>query len=276
MIVVPGFNAAWDVIVQAPSWLPGTVERAERQQVMAGGNPAELRLVTTTTRSRTDICLTTGAGVTTVVNGPPPPVSSADVDAALELLEASIETGDVVVLAGRQLSGSIPRLLALIARRGGQLVVDASGPDLAECLDASPPIAKVNAPELAALSPGATSADALVIGRSLAPQPTALIVTDGERGLRAWLADGPVVDVRPPRVQEMNGFGAGDAMTAGIVAALDEGRPLVDGLVKGTAWAAATVERLGPEFDSDRARALESAVVVDWIAAPSAGVISLD
>jgi fructose-1-phosphate kinase PfkB-like protein len=304
VIVVAGFNPAWDVIVQARSWLPGSVERAERQQVVPGGKAVnvarncgrmgvptrlvvladaqlaeamgqalaahvDLRLVASRTRSRTDVCLTTGDGVTTVVNGPPPSVASAEIEAALELLETSIDAGDVVVLAGRQLPGSVAPLLGLVSRRGGRLVVDVSGPDLPTCLDASPSIAKVNAAELSALSPDAAVSDARWAGRSLAPQPAELIVTDGERGLRAWLADGRIVDVRPPHAREINAFGAGDAMTAGIVAALDAGRPTIDGLVRGTAWAAAAVECFGPEFDPDRARALESRVEIEWVEAPT-------
>jgi fructose-1-phosphate kinase PfkB-like protein len=308
VIVVPSLNTSRDVIVRVRSWAPGAVERAELQMVIPGGKAVnvarvcgwmgtpvrlvaladadladqirdmsplvETHLVVSAAPSRTDVCLTTGRGVTTVVNGPAPPSRPVDIAAAMKLLDDAIGPGDLVVLAGRQLPGTLGPLISMAGKHEARLIADMSGNDLSVGLAAGPAIAKVNAAELAASSPNSSPAAAWRNGRALAPQPRELVVTRGEHGLRAWLADGRVAEVRPPRIRAVNDFAAGDALTAGIVSASAEGRPLLDGLVRGSAWAAASVERLGLDFEPDRARGLGGEVSVELVSEASAAAAS--
>jgi fructose-1-phosphate kinase PfkB-like protein len=303
VIVILSLNTSRDVMIQVPSWEPGAVERAERQVIIPGGKAVnvarvcgwmgtrvrlvaladaeladqirdlsplvETHLVVSSAPSRTDVCLTTGSGVTTVVNGPTPKSRPVDVAAAMKLLDEAIEPEDVLVLAGRQQPDTLLPLISMAAKREARLFVDMSGEDLSIGLAAAPAIAKINAAELAASSTNSSPALAWLNGRAMAPQPRELVVTRGEHGLRAWLADGRVAEVRPPRIRLVNDFAAGDAMTAGILSATAEGRPLPDGLVRGSAWAAASVERLGLDFEPDRARALEGEISVEFVSEAS-------
>jgi fructose-1-phosphate kinase PfkB-like protein len=306
MIVVTSLATSRDVIVEVPDWAPGSVRRATRTEVTPGGKPLNVardcalmgipvrlvlladaevasevsrclspliegQIVTSTTPSRTDVCLTDGSGTMTVVNGPIRSPADEELSVALSLLEDATGAGDVVVLAGRQPTGACSSILSLVRRRNARVIVDTSGTDLDTCLAAAPSVAKTTATELAEIRPGRSKAAVWANARVLAPGPTEVVVSDGERGLRAWLADGSRVEVRPPRVHAVNGFGAGDALTAGIAAALAADRPLLDGLVQGTAWAAACVERLGVDFDAGRARALEADVVVESGHGPAGG-----
>jgi fructose-1-phosphate kinase PfkB-like protein len=305
VIVVASLSTSRDVIVQAPSWAAGAVERADREEIGPGGKafnvaricgrmgtpvrlvavvdavlsedvrPAlsplvETHVVISATLSRTDICLTDGAGTTTVINAPVPEPESIDVTRAMSLLEDRVEAGDIVVVAGRQPEGACRRLLELTEQRSARALLDTSGPDLAASLSRAPSVVKVNASELAAISRGSDPADAWRDGRALAPLAKELVVTGGVMGARAWLADGRLVEVRPPRIRAVNAFGAGDALTAGIVAALVEDRPLLEGLIRGTAWAAASAEQLTLDFDPERAQALEAQVAIDDAAEGSA------
>lgn len=299
MIVIASLHTAHEIIMRVPGWRPGDVSRAEATVVTAGGKPlnvarfagrmgADVRLlaaadavlaermahdaslrrmgmtiVTTVRHSRTDIALVDADGAATVVNGEPSTLERFEADRVVATLRRWLGLGDRFVLAG-SLPGPAPvellvRVIALARRATAELIVDASGPILAAALDAHPTIVKVTADELAAAR-GGDPARAWEGGRELAPEPENLIVTGGSRGLRAWLADGSAVEVRPPLVHAVNTLGAGDAVTAGIALTLDTGGSLQDGLVLGTAMAAARLNRLEPDLDPERARALQGEV----------------
>jgi tagatose 6-phosphate kinase len=302
MIVIPSLATSRDVIVEATAWAPGAVLRASRGVATPGGKPlniardcarmgipvrlvvladrllseeveqerstaVDLSLIVSTIPSRTDICLTNGEGTSTVVNGAVQALAAGELAAAMELLESVISPGDVLVLAGRQPPGATSSIVSLARRKGARLVVDTSGSDLNASLAEAPEIVKVTADELAEMEVGQHSQNIWRNGRVLIPQPVELAVSDGANGVRGWLSDGQIVEVRPPTVEIVNPFGAGDALTAGIASAAAEDRSLLDGLVRGTAWAAACVERLGVDFDADRAGSLVPQVSVKFASA---------
>lgn len=295
MIVIPSLHTAHEIIMRVPEWRPGDVSRAQATIVTAGGKPlniarfaarmgrevrftaaadsmlAELMardpslprtgmtIVTTRAPSRTDVTIVDADGRTTVINGEPSTLDRPEEDRLVARLRRLLGAGDHLVIAGT-LPGPAPirlleRLIDAARRAAAELIVDVSGPLLAAALDARPSIVKVTAGELAAAR-GGDAARAWQAGRELAPEPGSLVVTDGPRGLRVWLSDGSALEARPPAVRAVTTLGAGDALTAGVAVALDAGGSLGDGLVLGTAMAAARIERLEPDFDPTRAREL--------------------
>jgi 1-phosphofructokinase len=282
MLIVPVFAPTLDLAMRAEAAI-GAVSRAETTQVSLGGKALnvafsaaamgapvhlialaadwiEARIreqigdaavvtgVRATESSRIDVSIVAGDGTTTVVNSPPHPVSRVEQDAVLSRLQSVIERNDLLVIAGRQPGGIVERLLSIGAEAGARVVLDTSGPDLRTGAATGPEVVKVNVEELAEAF-GISVATAWERGRSVAPQPGTLVITAGATGSRAWIGLSKPFDVIPPSVTAVSTLGAGDAVTAGIAAAMHEGATLREGLVMGTAWAAASAQSFASKID---------------------------
>jgi len=208
--------------------------------------------------SRTDVAIVDDRGGLTVFNAPPPALDPAGLDAALAAVGAALSPGDLLVIAGSQPLGAVAQLVELTRATSARLVVDASGTDLVEALTARPELVKLTAEELAAAGGGTAgtpsgSDDAVEAvwddGRAFVPEARNVVVTRGDRGLRAWLADGAYVDVPAVKTRVVNPLGAGDAVTAALVAALSRGTELREGLYEAARWAGAVVGELGLDLD---------------------------
>ena len=208
--------------------------------------------------SRTDVAIVDDRGGLTVFNAPTPALDPAELDAALAAVAAALSLGDLLVIAGSQPPGAVARLVQVARGASARLVVDASGTDLVEGLTASPELVKLTAEELAAARVGdagtLSGSDEVVEavwrdGRGFVPQARNVVVTRGARGLRAWLADGAFVEVPAVKTRVVNPLGAGDAVTAALVAALSRGTELREGLRDAARWAAGVVGELGLDLD---------------------------
>ncbi|WP_448190458.1 1-phosphofructokinase [Azospirillum sp. sgz301742] len=187
--------------------------------------------------------------------------------AALDTLAASNGT---VVLAGSVPAGvpetayadMIPRL----RRHRSFVVVDASGAPLRHAVAARPDMVKPNAHELSELlgRPLGNRADVVGAAQELAGSGIALVVVSlGAEGAVFVEGDRALLAV-PPRVTVASTVGAGDAMVAGVLAARLEGGDLDSCARRGTAFAAGTLARLGPELPPpDRIAELMDAVTVE-------------
>jgi fructokinase len=82
-------------------------------------------------------------------------------------------------------------------------------------------LVKVSDEDLAWLEPDASAEDAIAAWRQ-AGVDGAVVLTRGARGASVHTASGRVVDVSASRVQVVDTVGAGDALAAGVLAALDE------------------------------------------------------
>jgi fructose-1-phosphate kinase PfkB-like protein len=303
MIVVISLNTPFDVTSLAPGWQPNTVIRAESALLAPAGKALNvarfavtmgarchavvladatlglavertctdlgigLDLVRSGRPSRIDTAVLDGLGGATVLNAQGEAPADDELAECLARLADRLGLADVLVVAGSLPRGItdtlVGRLLEMAAAAGATAILDTSGPELETGLRCAPRVAKINRTELADVRASGDAGRACRDGRAIAPEPANLVITDGSRGLRAWLEDGSCLTVRPPKVKALDPVGAGDALTAGIAAALDSGRTLRDGLVTGTAWAAAKVTALGMRLDADTARALVAGVTVE-------------
>src|SRR5262249_14465472 len=214
-----GFDARW-------SWLPGGESR---------------------------ICMLVidqDAPDTLVINERGPHMSADDWQSLARLI--AMEAAQASALA---ISGSLPpgvaagQLTALLRELSShrQIYLDTSGAALAEALDLPLALLKINAEELGEAlgepidSPAAAHAAAR---RVQARGPAAVIVTLGRAGAvavgeqGAWMA-------RAPEVAAISAVGSGDAMLAGVAAALPERRGLAEGLRLGVACGAANTLTIG-------------------------------
>ncbi|MCX5997891.1 MAG: PfkB family carbohydrate kinase, partial [Chloroflexi bacterium] len=121
------------------------------------------------------------------------------------------------------------------------VVFDASGPGLKAGMEGRPTMAKPNIDEIAELygRPVTTVEEAYKAGRELQDKyGAALVITLGKEGALAVLP-GRAYRIPVLQIPVVSTAGAGDAVLAGLVAALSEGKPIEDGLRLGFAAAAA-------------------------------------
>lgn len=214
-------------------------------------------------------------GSVTDINLPGPQIHAESWRGLLSALDSLAAANRTFVLAGSIPAGvpetAYAELVPRLRARGAFVAVDASGPPLRHAMAAKPDMVKPNRHELSELlgRPLDTRADLLAAARELAASGIALVVVSlGEEGA-VFVEEGRALLAVPPPVRVASTVGAGDAMVAGVLAARLEGGDLDGGDLeaqarRGTAFAAGTLARLGPELPPpDRIAELMAAVRVE-------------
>ncbi|TVV75132.1 1-phosphofructokinase [Sphingomonas solaris] len=217
--------------------------------------PITDRLVRVAGETRTNIKLV-DAGETTDINLPGPVVPPAALAEVERTLAEAATPGTLVIAAGSLPPGCAPdhyaTLAATLSARGARLLLDASGVALTAALEgpAAPYAIKPNRRELADWRgrPLDRIADVAAEARALHARGIALVVVSmGAEGALFLSAEGALV-ARLPAGALASTVGAGDAMVAGIAAALKEGAGLERIARLGTAFAVAKLGRPGPNL----------------------------
>ena len=179
---------------------------------------------------------------------PGPPLAEAEWQACLQQAAATRAESGLVVASGSLPPGApedcYGRLARLLAVHGVRLVVDSSGPALAQALEAGVYLAKPSLRELSELvdAPLDTRAQQLAACRTLVDSGQAQVValSLGSEGALlvsaagAWRADALQVPVAST-------IGAGDSFLAGLVLALSRHAPPEEALAQGIAASAAAL-----------------------------------
>ncbi|WP_022978013.1 1-phosphofructokinase [Nevskia ramosa] len=189
------------------------------------------------------------AADTTDINLPGLVVDGADFDAVRARLLAHSTAGSIVVLAGSLPAGladdSYARLIAELAARGVRCVLDTSGAPLVAALDAPrdalPYAVKPNRHELEAWAGRALSTQAELIAAARELQTRGIVLVAISQGADGalFLRGDEIVQAKPLPVAVGSTVGAGDAMVAGLTAALLADASLEDLARLATAFAAA-------------------------------------
>lgn len=157
-------------------------------------------------------------------------------------------------------SGSLPRGLGedfygrvarLAAEKGARYVVDTSGPPLRKALETGVWLVKPNIPELEELTGREIEDESSVVAKSrelIRGGKVRVVVVSLGAGGAVLVSEGRVAHVPAPTVPIRSRVGAGDSMVAGIVLALDRGRPLEEAVRFGVAAGAAAVMTPGSEL----------------------------
>ncbi|MGL3151619.1 1-phosphofructokinase family hexose kinase [Microbacterium sp. A82] len=198
------------------------------------------------------------------------PIGRHELDDLYSATLRSCADSRAVILSGPAGDDTVPadvyRRLAIDLRREGRTVIaDLAGERLQSVVEGGVDILKVSHEEL--------RDDGLVRETSL-PRLIAAMQQLREQGARAVIvtrssapsllldADG-VVEVSLPRFEEHETRGAGDSLTAGVVAAITRGDSLRDAITLGTAAGALNVTRHGlGTGDADMIAQLRSEVLV--------------
>lgn len=218
--------------------------------------------------TRVNLKLVDASG-TTDINMDGAPATQASIETLTTTLEAAAAPGDLIIL-----SGSLPpecppdiyaRLTASLRVKGATVLLDSSGPALRHALDGAvlPHILKPNAQELAEWhgAPLDTPQQLLRAASSLIERGVDLIaVSMGEQGaLFLTREEGLLARLIAERVEST--VGAGDAMVAGLAAALTEGAGLERIARLSTAFAVGKLGRAGPHLpDKTKIEALAARV----------------
>ena len=223
--------------------------------------------------------------MTTDINLPGLTIDAATFAELRQELRGLVAPGALVVLAGSLPQGigdgAYADLVAELKNAGTRVVLDASNAPLAAALaapdSALPFCIKPNRHELEdwAGRDLADPRDLVAAARSLHQRGIGLVVVSlGAAGALFVSAEG-AVQASLPAVRAPSTVGAGDAMVAGIVAALCDGGPL-DALARlATAFAVGKLRRTGPYLpDPETVRTLAATAAVipadAWAAAAAA------
>ncbi len=181
-------------------------------------------------------------------------LSAAEYTALLDKV-ADYSTADYLVASGSLPPGTPTDFYARLAARAREhdlrLILDTSGPALAEGLRGGAYLVKPNRNELADLAGrrAATHAETEDILREvLAQYPVEVIVLSlGSEGAMLATQEG-IRHFPAPEVATVSSIGAGDSMVAGIVYQLSRGKDLVAAVHYGIACGAATLKSPGTEL----------------------------
>jgi 1-phosphofructokinase family hexose kinase len=172
-------------------------------------------------------------------------VSEEDVDKLWACYLKALPEATCVVLGGTLPPNVDPslyiRLIQAARQRAIPVILDSSGPSLRAGLTASPTVIKPNREEIEELTglPAVSMESVYRAARKLKDRyGTSVVITLGEQGALALLPQ-HTYQIPPLNLEVINTGGAGDAVSAGIAAALSQNLPLEYGLRLGIASASA-------------------------------------
>lgn len=196
------------------------------------------------TRTNVVIVCDDGSGQTTITTTTMT-ITPEQIEALHDHYLRELPRSSVVTLGGTLPRGMEPsfydRCIRAAHEHGVPVIFDAAEPNLSVGLAARPMFIKPNKDELEGLTGSsiASLADAYRAGRQIIERfGTQPVITLGGEGALAVLTDRAYF-IPPLAIEVVSASGAGDAVLAGITAAVHHGWPIEDGLRMGAAAAAA-------------------------------------
>ena len=159
--------------------------------------------------------------------------------AKMEQLIKSLDLSGMVALSGKVPAG-IPdafyeQIASVVRRQGGRVILDTQGEPLLRALDQHP-FVKINREELCRTMQASSLLDAAE--SLLAKGASGLLVTDGAQPAQLF-NDGKQWQVQSLKVDAINPVGSGDAVTAGMMVAFEQGASMLEAVRLGMACGAA-------------------------------------
>lgn len=174
-----------------------------------------------------------------------PPLTADNWDHMMKLFR-SLELVDAIVPISGKLPAGAPvdayaQICELVHDRGGRVILDAPGEPLVLALQHEPAIVKINDVELLATvgCDDLLKACDTLIGLGA----KAVLITRGSK-TAFYVDQAQAFEIEPPIIKAINPVGSGDAVTAGIAVALNNGKAVPDALVDGMACGAANALNL--------------------------------
>ncbi|MCU1337720.1 MAG: 1-phosphofructokinase [Bryobacterales bacterium] len=218
---------------------------------------------------RANLTISDKQGLTIKLNEIGAPLEEKEVGAVRDLVEARLKKADWLMICGSTQPG-VPsnfysEIIALAKSRGVRTLLDTDGDALSNALEAKPSVISPNQQEAERLLGRAiiTRSQSLeAVQRIHDMGPEAVILSLGSRGALAASPDG-ILEALPPRIEALCPIGAGDALAAAFVWALEKKKSLADALRWAVAAGTASAALPGMSFPTlDQTRAIYKQVEV--------------
>jgi 1-phosphofructokinase family hexose kinase len=204
--------------------------------------------------SRVNLTISDKHGLTIKLNEVGAPLEPDEVRVVRDVVEAQLNGVSWLMICG-SLQPGVPenfyrQLIELARSRGVSTMLDTDGDALLHAMEAKPTVISPNQAEAErllgrAILTRAQSIEAVEQIHSMGPEN--VIVSFGSRGAVAASADG-MYEALPPRVDALCPIGAGDALAAAFVWAMDKKKAFYDALKWGVAAGTATAVLPGMSF----------------------------
>lgn len=201
---------------------------------------------------RSNISLTQTDGTVTKINEAGPTLTAAEVDTLTDAVVDRLDDADWLVCGGSLPAGAPEDLYArfteLAHRHGVQVAVDSSGAALAASLGAAPDLIKPNAGELALLTAATlrTLGDVVSAAEEVRRRGVGAVLASLGADGAVLVDDTGILYGRAAVPTVVSAVGAGDALLAGYLSAVEE--PRRRRLATALQWAAAAVQHEGTLF----------------------------
>ncbi|MGH9592015.1 MAG: 1-phosphofructokinase family hexose kinase [Bryobacteraceae bacterium] len=245
----------------------GAIGQRMEQSLAGMGFPFET--VRVRAEGRANLTISDKNGLTVKLNETGAELSQSEIQAVRTLVEARLGKARWLMICGSVQPG-VPlnfyrEIIELAKSRGVKTLLDTDGEVLAHGLEAKPSVVSPNQQEAERLLGRAiiTRGQSLeAVERIHAMGPESVILSLGSRGALGLSAEG-VFEALPPRVDALCPSGAGDALAAAFLWAVEKKKPFPDALRWGVAAGTATTMLPGMSFPTlDQTRALHKQVEV--------------
>jgi len=249
----------------------GAIGKRMEQSLAEMGFPFEV--VRVRAEGRANLTISDKQGLTIKLNEIGAPLQAEEVGAVRDLVEARLKKAGWLMICGSTQPGVPPQfyseIIALAKSRGVHTLLDTDGQTLNHALEAGPSVISPNQQEAEHLLGRAiiTRSQSLeAVQRIHDMGPDAVILSLGSRGALASSKEG-ILEALPPRVEALCPIGAGDALAAAFVWAMDKNvdkkKPFADALRWAVAAGTATAALPGMSFPTlDQTRAIYKQVEV--------------
>ena len=244
----------------------GIGERMERS-LAEMGFPFEV--VRVQAEGRANLTISDKQGLTIKLNEIGLPLEAKEINAVRDLVDARLKKAHWLMICGSTQPGVPPHfyseIIALAKSRGVRTLLDTDGDALNHGLEAKPSVISPNQQEAERLLGRAiiTRSQSLeAVKRIHDMGAEAVILSLGSRGALAASPEG-ILEALPPRVEALCPIGAGDALAAAFVWAMEKKKPFADALRWAVAAGTATAALPGMSFPTlDQTRAIYKQVEV--------------
>jgi 1-phosphofructokinase family hexose kinase len=244
-------------------------EIGKRMEHFLGEMGFPFEVVRVHAEGRANLTISDKQGLTIKLNEIGAPLEEKEVGAVRDLVEARLKKASWLTRCGSTQPGVPPafysEIIALAKSRGVKTLLDTDGEALNHALEAKPSVISPNQQEAERLLGRAiiTRSQSLeAVKRIHDMGPEAVILSLGSRGALASSPEG-ILEALPPRIEALCPIGAGDALAAAFVWALDKKKSFADALRWAVAAGTATASLPGMRFPTlDQTKAIYKKVEV--------------
>jgi 6-phosphofructokinase 2 len=245
----------------------GAIGQRMEQSLAGMGFPFEA--VRVRAEGRANLTISDKNGLTIKLNETGAELAQSEIQAVRALVEARLGKARWLMICGSIQPGVPPHfyceIIELAKSKGVKTFLDTDGDTLSHALEAKPSVISPNQQEAERLLGRAiiTRSQSLEAVKRLHEMgPESVILSLGSRGALGLSTDG-IFEVLPPRIDALCPIGAGDALAAAFVWAIEKKKSFADALRWGVAAGTASAMLPGMSFPTlDQTRAIYKQVEV--------------